>query len=136
MLSLYETIEGRSRVFETLITHEKFAKFNPYGAEIQAMLQREACKPPISASKATCRGFFRLDFTERLSSVLVPTLIICGDADKPLPLESASSILAETIPDARLVVVRDAGHFPHMEKPEVVNEAICQLLEERIETIK
>src|ERR1700736_6702993 len=112
VLSLYDTIQGRHAVFETFITHEKFAKFNPYAAEIEATLQREACKPPIYASKATCRGFFRLDFTDLLSSVQVPALVVCGDADKPVPLENASTILAERIPDAQLVVVKDAGHFP------------------------
>jgi pimeloyl-ACP methyl ester carboxylesterase len=85
------------------------------------------------ASKATCRGFFRLDFTDRLSSVQVPSLVVCGDADKPLPLENASRIMAERIPDAQLVVVKDAGHFPHMEKPEIVNEAVCKWLREKIQ---
>jgi 3-oxoadipate enol-lactonase len=132
VLSLYGTIQGRQTVFETFITHEKFAKFNPYGRDIETMLQREACKPPIYASKATCRGFFRVDFTERLSSVQVPALVICGDTDKPVPLETASKILAEAIPDARLVVVKDAGHFPHMEKPEIVNEAMWQWLREKV----
>jgi pimeloyl-ACP methyl ester carboxylesterase len=103
-----------------------------YGADIEALLQREACKPPIYASKATCRGFFRLDFTERLAEVRVPTLILCGNEDKPVPLETASKVLAEKIPDARLVVVQDTGHFPHMEKPEIVNEAIWKWLEEKI----
>jgi pimeloyl-ACP methyl ester carboxylesterase len=132
VLSLYDTIQGRHSVFETFITHEKFARFNPYAAEIEAMLQREACKPHIYASKATCRGFFRLYLTERLCSVRVPALVVCGDADKPVPLESASRILAEGIPDARLVVVKDAAHFPHMEKPEIVNEAMWHWLRERL----
>ena len=52
VLEFYDTIEGRQRVFQTFITHEKFAKYNPYGADIEAMLQKEACKPPIYASKA------------------------------------------------------------------------------------
>jgi pimeloyl-ACP methyl ester carboxylesterase len=132
VLQLYETVQGRRTVFERFITHEKFAKFNPYGADIEAMLQREACKPPIYASQATCRGFFRLDFTERLSEVRIPALILCGNDDKPVPLETASQVLAEKIPDARLVTVQDTGHFPHMEKPEIVNEAIWKWLEEKI----
>lgn len=134
VLALYETIQGRRTIFETVITHKKFAKFNPYGADIEAMLQREASKPPIYASKATCRGFFRLDFTERLATVKVPALIVCGDTDKPVPLETASRVLAERISDARLVIVKDTGHFPHMEKPEIVNEAIWQWLEEKIQS--
>jgi pimeloyl-ACP methyl ester carboxylesterase len=62
----------------------------------------------------------------------VPALVVCGDADKPVPLENASTILAERILDAQLVVVKDAGHFPHMEKPEIVNEAMWQWLRERV----
>ena len=131
VLSLYETIQGRRTIFESFITHEKFRKFNPYGADIEALLQREACKPPLYASQATCRGFFRLDFTERLATIKVPALIVCGDADVPVPLEMASRVLAERIPDAQLVIANDAGHFPHMEKPEIVNEALWQWLEEK-----
>ena len=124
VLQLYDTIQGRQTIFQTVITHEKFTKFNPYGAEIEAMLSREAGKPPIDASKAICRGIFRVDCTDLLSTVQVPALILCGDTDKPVPLETASKVLAEQIPDARLVVVQDTGHFHHMEKPEVVNEVI------------
>jgi 3-oxoadipate enol-lactonase len=133
VLSLYETIQGRRTIFETVITHEKFRKFNPYGSDIEAMLQREACKPPIYASQATCRGFFHLDFTERLSTVRVPALVLHGDTDKPIPVETSGKVLAERIPDAQLVIVKDAGHFPHMEKPEIVNEAMWQWLEEKIQ---
>jgi pimeloyl-ACP methyl ester carboxylesterase len=56
VLQFYDTIAGRQMVFQTFITHPKFVKYNPYGADIEALLQREACKPPIYASKATCRA--------------------------------------------------------------------------------
>jgi pimeloyl-ACP methyl ester carboxylesterase len=60
----------------------------------------------------------------------VPTLIVHGDTDKPLPFETAGEVLAEKIPEARLAMLTDTGHFPHMEKPELVNEAIWSWLEE------
>lgn len=132
VLQFYDTIAGRQMVFQTFITHPKFAKYNPYGAEIETRLQQEACKPPIYASKATCRGFCRLDFTTRLSQVQVPVVVIHGDADRPLPLETSGQVLAEKIPNARLVVVKDAGHFPHLEKPEIVNETIWEWLKEKV----
>ena len=40
-------------------------------------------------------------------------------------------ILAEKIPEARLAMIKDTGHFPHMEKPELVNEAIWSWLDEK-----
>src|SRR5215813_8790455 len=132
VLQFYETIQGRQQVFETFVTHEKFAKYNPYGAHIEALLKREAAKPPIYASKAICRGFFRLDFTQRLSTVEVPALVVHGDTDKPVPYETSGKILVGNIPDAREVMIKDTGHFPHMEKPELVNEAVWLWLEEKI----
>jgi hypothetical protein len=39
-------------------------------------------------------------------------------------------VLSENIPTARAVVIKDAGHFPHMEKPENVNEVLSEWLEE------
>ncbi|HJY82419.1 MAG TPA: alpha/beta hydrolase [Candidatus Binatia bacterium] len=132
VLQFYETIQGRQQVFETFVTHEKFTKYNPYGANIAALLKQEAGKPPIYASKAICRGFFRLDFTQRLSAVEVPALVIHGDTDKPVPFETSGKVLAGKIPDAGLAMIKDTGHFPHMEKPELVNEAVWQWLEEKI----
>ncbi len=132
VLHFYETIQGRQQVFQTFVTHEKFAKYNPYGVDIQAMIQTGACKPPIYASKATCRGFFRLNFTERLPAVWVPALVVHGDTDKPVPFETSGKVLAEQIPDAGLVMIKETGHFPHMEKPELVNEGVWQWLEEKI----
>ncbi len=46
MLQLYETLQGRQKLFQTFITHEKFGRYNPYAAEIETMLIKEACKPP------------------------------------------------------------------------------------------
>jgi pimeloyl-ACP methyl ester carboxylesterase len=132
VLQLYDTLQGRQKLFQTFITHEKFSRYNPYAAEIGTMLIGEACKPPIYASKAICRGFCRLDFTNRLASVQVPALIICGDDDKPLPFDAASKVLSDNIPKAHAVIVNGAGHFPHMEKPEIVNEALWEWLETNI----
>jgi len=42
------------------------------------------------------------------------------------PFEAASKVPSENIPTARAVVIKDAGHFPHMEKPETVNEVLWE----------
>ena len=132
VLKFYETVQGRQEVFKTLVAHEKFYKYNPYGDEIGTLLWKEACKGPIYAANAICKGFFRYDFTPRLPEVKVPCLIIHGDDDKPCPFETCAKVLNEKLPDARLVVVKDTGHFCHMEKPEIANEAIWDWLEEKI----
>jgi pimeloyl-ACP methyl ester carboxylesterase len=60
-------------------------------------------------------------------------LIVCGDSDKPVPLETASQVLADKIPNAKLLTIRDAGHFPHMENPEIFNEALWMWMEENVQ---
>jgi pimeloyl-ACP methyl ester carboxylesterase len=48
------------------------------------------------------------------------------------PFEAASKVLSENIPTACAVTIKDAGHFPHIEKPETVNEVLSEWLEEKV----
>jgi 3-oxoadipate enol-lactonase len=52
---------------------------------------------------------------QRLASIAVPTLVIAGALDE-VGLERARSVAAG-IAGARLEVVADAGHTPHLESP-------------------
>ena len=67
------------------------------------------------------------DLPTRLAQLRVPTLIIHGDVDL-IPLELARHI-ADAIPDARLEVLRDCGHFAYLEQPERTFRAIAAFLE-------
>jgi len=50
---------------------------------------------------------------ERLASVSVPTLVLCGELDDvPLP---TTERLARTIPDATFVLLSGTAHVPHLE---------------------
>jgi proline iminopeptidase len=66
------------------------------------------------------------DLLTRLAQVRVPTLIIHGDVDL-IPLDLARHI-AVAIPDARLEVLRDCGHFAYLEQPERTFRAIAGFL--------
>jgi proline iminopeptidase len=60
------------------------------------------------------------DVRDRLAEIRVPTLILHGRADGRVPLERAEE-LHRGIPESRLVVLDDCGHWPHVEKrPEFV----------------
>ena len=58
-----------------------------------------------------------------LSDIKIPTLVIQGEKDAFAPLEHAK-ILADTIPDAELVIIKGAGHVPIVTKPQEVISAI------------
>jgi pimeloyl-ACP methyl ester carboxylesterase len=52
-----------------------------------------------------------------------PALVIVGQADRVGRLQDAGEV-AEALPDGRLVVVPDCGHFPFLERPEAVMAAL------------
>jgi pimeloyl-ACP methyl ester carboxylesterase len=128
----FSTLQGRQMIFTTLVTSEKFTKYNPYADEIRATIWKEATKSPIYAIKAIGRGVQRAKFTDRLSEVKVPCLVIHAEEDKAAPYDITGKVLAERIPGARLELVKDAGHFCFMEKPEIINEILWNWLEEKI----
>jgi len=63
------------------------------------------------------------DERDLLPRIAVPTLLIWGQLDTRSTLSVARQF-EQAIPDARLVVIPDAGHSCHLEQPDRVNEAI------------
>lgn len=57
----------------------------------------------------------------------VPTLLLWGARDRIIPLTHATTA-HEAIPGSRLRVLRDAGHFPHVDDPETVARHISDFL--------
>jgi proline iminopeptidase len=66
------------------------------------------------------------DLLARLAQLRVPTLIIHGATDL-IPLAVARHI-ADAIPDARLEVLSDCGHFAYLEQPQRTFRAITGFL--------
>lgn len=79
--------------------------------------------PPESwqAQFAACESF--LENGADTAAIDVPTLIVHGDADRVVPIDNGW-LLADAIPDARLVVFEDAGHLIPIEEPERFNETL------------
>ncbi|HEY8740388.1 MAG TPA: alpha/beta fold hydrolase [Candidatus Dormibacteraeota bacterium] len=69
----------------------------------------------------------RDDITDQLSAVQLPTLVIHGTEDVPIPVEKAQAIAA-AIPGARLELVEGAGHQSNMDHPEEVTRLIREFL--------
>lgn len=64
---------------------------------------------------------------EELDRVAMPALVLWGERDNVLPLEHGRR-LAGKLPNARLVVIQDAGHVPNEEFPETVNSLVIDFL--------
>lgn len=59
----------------------------------------------------------------------VPSVVVCGNRDRLTPLPNSVRMYAELGEDSRLVVVDGAGHMVPMEQPDMVTDAIDDLIE-------
>ena len=63
----------------------------------------------------------------QLQALKLPVLVITGDDDRIVP--TADSVrLADELPNAELVVISNAGHVPHEERPEAFLQAVAGFL--------
>jgi 3-oxoadipate enol-lactonase len=69
----------------------------------------------------------RESLIERLKSLHLPTLIVCGEND--LPFLEPSKKMHEAIKSSRLEIIAGAGHSPTFETPEEFNAVLTEFLE-------
>jgi pimeloyl-ACP methyl ester carboxylesterase len=63
---------------------------------------------------------------ESLPTIRVPTLVVVGELDKPFL--AATEVMAAKIPNAKKVVIPDAGHAVNLYQPEAFNQAVSDFL--------
>ena len=73
-------------------------------------------KHVFDSAVADPNGVFNWNIKNRLSSIKAPTLVIAGEEDQATPV-AANKFLADNIPGAKLIVMKDVGHFCQLEKP-------------------
>jgi pimeloyl-ACP methyl ester carboxylesterase len=64
-----------------------------------------------------------------LGGVRAPALLVWGDDDKIVPY-SAGQLYARALREARLEMVRDAGHCVDMEQPEALARLVIPFIEQ------
>ena len=62
-----------------------------------------------------------------LGPVTCPTLVVHGEADAPVPVALAESIVA-AMPNARLELIPNGGHRPDIRTPDLVNPLLLEFL--------
>jgi pimeloyl-ACP methyl ester carboxylesterase len=73
-------------------------------------------RQPLYAYRRQLEASLTHDTYDRLPEIACPTLVITGLEDLVIPAEN-SRVLADRIPNARLIAVRNAGHLFFIEKP-------------------
>ena len=70
----------------------------------------------------------KFDVIDKMSLINVPCLIICGNEDKLTPVKY-SQFFYEKLKNSKLSIIKNAGHLVMLEKPEEVNQAIKEFIE-------
>jgi 3-oxoadipate enol-lactonase len=104
-----------------------------YDAESAKWIRQGFLEHRPHAMSATLRRLLAVEPAVRerasaLRSLKIPTLLIAGERDIP-SLETTRELLG-LLPDARRVVLPDAGHVANLEKPESFNAALRGFLSE------
>jgi pimeloyl-ACP methyl ester carboxylesterase len=71
--------------------------------------------------------FPTLDLRAELRTIEAPTLVVVGDDDM-IGGPVCADVIARELSDARLVTIRDSGHFVYVEQPEAFRAALADFL--------
>ena len=111
------------------------ARLSNFGPKAPPSLVRHVAglsgQAPIEVWTDGLAGIMALDLRHALEHVVVPALVVVGDLDRITPPASARA-LVEKLPDARLLVLRGAGHMAIMERHRQFNRALEQHVERSI----
>ncbi len=65
---------------------------------------------------------YAFDITTKLERIIAPTLIIYGDQEPAVKI--SAPVYKNKIPNSRLIVIENCGHFPFIEQPETFNHYV------------
>jgi pimeloyl-ACP methyl ester carboxylesterase len=106
-----------------------------FSAEAPPELRQESDERARLAGQAVVQGDFQacdgFDVMTRLREIDLPTLVLCGTADRMTPPNYAQ-YLAMSIAGGSLEMIEGAGHELPCERPAAVAAAIVQFLEEEL----
>lgn len=92
--------------------------------EVHRMLASASVEGIVGALEAMMA---RVDSTDTLSTIDVPTLVIVGAEDVLIPRTEAD-ILHDAIRGSRLEVIENAGHVSNLERPAAFNHVLSEFL--------
>ena len=134
-----QQIQARLSLMMDFADYEAFIYQDEVEKEIRSMLSLATPKEVVDWIMADLANNPRSNFLEvakslwdweageRLTTINVPTLIMVGKEDNRTPPQF-SCLLHAKIPDSKLVVVENCGHYLLLERPDIVNTEIMRFL--------
>lgn len=103
---------------------------NKYLAKIFSIFASSDYRNLEENMRPTFRNVIHEDLRHYLEKIKANTLIIWGNKDTSTPIQDAS-LMHQKIPDSELIVIDKVGHFPYLERPNL----ICAILYEQFKEL-
>jgi len=68
-----------------------------------------------------------VDVAREAAAVACPARVVAGELDKRTPPDANAKRIAAALPNARLVIIPDCGHLPHLEHPATFNAEVLAI---------
>ena len=113
-----------------------FVKPSAYRKEFESLLEGLEDPAAQRAFTATLRsaghlGGQAISALDRIGSARFPVLIVWGSGDRVFPVDHAHRA-AKEVPDARLVILDDCGHFPQIEATREFTKVLLDWLDKTV----
>ena len=82
---------------------------------------------PIGGYIACCQAIAKLNLTDRLREISIPTMVVVGADDPATTVEMARTI-HQGIAGSELVILKNAAHLSNLEQTDAFNEAVLGFL--------
>lgn len=119
---------GREKYAEesikNLLAEKSFATQHDSVARVDGMIKNTHINTLIHTLQALAQ---RTETCSKLAAVNVPALLLVGEDDKVTPPDAARA-MKDKLSDARLHIIKDAGHVSNLEQPEEFNKHLKDFL--------
>ncbi len=123
MAALYPTYENAFKAFKDM-AHDQDAVTEEIVLDFVNRMRLPNAKYAFMSTLLGMRHAPKLQ--GRIGKILSPTLLVWGDTDRMIPVQYAKEY--REIPDNDLVVIKNCGHTPYVEKPMTFNKIVLKFL--------
>jgi len=127
-------IKPKKKLLSCFVPFFKKFSFLPYYNTLRRFFYKFVIRNPDylqakGVMKETLKEVVKEDLRPCLSQIKTKTLIIWGDKDKITPIFDAY-LINEKIKNSRLEVLKNTGHAPYLECPDLLSQKIINFIEE------
>lgn len=113
---------------------QKLGMYHPPEPEVDDHLlwvSRQAAKTSRETLQQRLKLVRAFDSRPYMEQIWMPTLLMVGDRDRT-PFLSSAQFMEGALPEPYLEVIEGAGHFPHIERHDLVNQYLDEFLAARL----